>query len=162
MSEFPKTMHPFVGHPSHWRWDRTATSLALAQRYSALAPQQRAIHDAYSATQDCPSALYDVLPAQTRAAVDEVRRRAAWKTSIPVDVESIEVQAARIAEVGVQEWPPDDDFSFVQHVHTYRAHGECCAGQFCVNDPCPDDLHGPAEEQAPSHRHFVHVEKKRE
>lgn len=73
-----------VWHQTRWNWPRSSASLALCMRYAILTAPQRAMHDAYCATQDCPSELYDVLPAQTRAAVDTARREAAWKTDAPV------------------------------------------------------------------------------
>lgn len=73
-----------VWHPTRWNWARSSASLALAMRYAGLDPMQRSVHDAYCASQDCPRELYDVLPAQTRAAVDAKRREVAWKTNEPI------------------------------------------------------------------------------
>lgn len=76
-------VHP-VWHPTRWNWARSSASLALCMRYAVLDSMQRSVHDAYCASQDCPRELYDVLPAQTRAAVDAKRREVAWKTCDPI------------------------------------------------------------------------------
>lgn len=53
----------------HWDWSRTSTSLGMAQRYAALSPPQRVLHDVEALL--APPELQRLMPAQTRARIVE-------------------------------------------------------------------------------------------
>ena len=53
-----------VWHPALWDWSRTATSLALAQRYSKLSSRDKALHDARAVFE--PARTQRLMPGATQ------------------------------------------------------------------------------------------------